>query len=155
MCQVEGMNFLFFFFQAEDGIRDGHVTGVQTCALPISADGQPLYRDALARAIGGRPELELVGEAGDGRQALDAISASSPDVALIGSTLDGLSGEQVLNAVARDRLGTRVLMMAARPEPSDVYAALADGAAGYLTKDADARELCDAITAVARGGKIG
>ena len=120
----------------------------------LAADDQPLYRDALARAIGGRPELELVGEAGDGRQALDAISSSSPDVALIGSTLDGLSGEQVLNAVARDRLGTRVVMMAARPEPSEVYAALADGAAGYLTKDADARELCDAIAAVARGGTV-
>ena len=117
----------------------------------LAADGQPLYRDALARAIGGRPELELVGEAGDGRQALDAISASAPDVALIGSTLDGLSGEQVLNAVARDRLATRVVMMAARPEPSEVYAALADGAAGYLTKDADARELCDAV---ARGGTV-
>ena len=65
-------------------------------------DDQPLYRDALARAIGGRPELELVGEAGDGRAALHAISAHSPDVALIGSTLGGLSGEQVLNAVDRD-----------------------------------------------------
>jgi two-component system nitrate/nitrite response regulator NarL len=120
----------------------------------LAADEQPLYRDALARAIGGRPELELVGEAGDGRQALDAISASAPDVALIGSTLDGLSGEQVLNAVGRERLCTRVVMMAARPEPSEVYAALAGGAAGYLTKDADARELCDAITAVARGRTV-
>jgi len=120
----------------------------------LAADDQPLYRDALARAIGGRPELELVGQAGDGREALDAISASAPDVALIGSTLGGLSGEQVLNAVARDRLGTRVVMMAARPEPRQVYSALADGAAGYLTKDADARELCDAITAVARGGTV-
>jgi two-component system, NarL family, nitrate/nitrite response regulator NarL len=120
----------------------------------LAADEQPLYRDALARAIGGRPELELVGEAGDGREALEAISASSPDVALIGSTLDGLSGEQVLNAVARDRLRTRVVMLSARPEPRQVYAALADGAAGYLTKDADARELCDAITAVARGRTV-
>ncbi len=95
-----------------------------------------------------------MGEAGDGRAALDAISESCPDVALIGSTLNGLSGEQVLNAVARDRLRTRVVMMAARPEPHQVYAALAGGAAGYLTKDADARELCDAITAVARGGTV-
>lgn len=117
----------------------------------LAADDQPLYRDALARAIGGRPELELVGEAGDGRAALHAISAESPDVALIGSTLGGLSGEQVLNAVDRDGLSTRVVMLAARPEPHQVYAALAGGAAGYLTKDADARELCDAITAVARG----
>jgi two-component system nitrate/nitrite response regulator NarL len=75
-------------------------------------------------------------------------------VAVIGGTLNGLTGEQVLNAVARDGLRTRVVMIAARPEPGEVYAALAHGAAGYLTKDTDARELCDAITAVARGGTV-
>ena len=73
---------------------------------------------------------------------------------MIGRTLAGLSGKQVLNAVARDGLRTRVVLIAARPEPGEVYAALADGAAGYLTKDADARELCDAITAVARGKTV-
>lgn len=108
----------------------------------------------MVRAIRERPELELVASAGDGRAALDAIGAARPDVAIVGGTLDGLSGEQVLNAVARDGLGTRVVMIAARPEPEEVYTALADGAAGYLTKDADARELCDAITAVARGGTV-
>jgi two-component system nitrate/nitrite response regulator NarL len=106
------------------------------------------------RAISARPELELVGEARDGREALDAIGAALPDVAIIGGTLAGLTGEQVLNAVARDGLCTRVVMIAARPDPQQVYAALADGAAGFLTKDADARELCDAITAVARGGIV-
>ena len=120
----------------------------------VAADGQPLYRDAVARAIRARPELELVGQACDGRQALKAIGDSRPDVAIIGGTLDGLSGQQLLNAVARDGLGTRVLMIAARPEPEQVYAALAGGAAGFLTKDADARELCDAVTAVARGGTV-
>ena len=108
----------------------------------------------MARAISSRPELELVGEARDGREALHAIGTARPDVAVIGGTLSGLTGEQVLNAVARDGLPTRVVMIAARPEPERVYAALADGAAGYLTKDADARELCDAITAVARGGTV-
>ena len=120
----------------------------------LVADDHPIYREGIVRAIKERPDLELVGEAGDGREALDAISARAPDVALIGSTLGGLSGEQVLNAVARDRLRTRVVMMAARPAPGQVYAALAGGAAGYLTKDANARELCDAIAAVARGGTV-
>jgi two-component system, NarL family, nitrate/nitrite response regulator NarL len=117
-------------------------------------DGQPLYRDAVVRAISARPELELVGEVGDGREALDVIGSARPDVAVIGGTLAGLSGEQVLNAVARDGLCTRVVMIAARPDPQQVYAALAEGAAGFLTKDADARELCDAITAVARGRTV-
>jgi two-component system nitrate/nitrite response regulator NarL len=75
-------------------------------------------------------------------------------VALIARTLRGLSGDQVLNAVARDGLRTRVVIIAARPDSREVYAALAEGAAGYLTKEADARELCDAITAVARGRTV-
>jgi two-component system nitrate/nitrite response regulator NarL len=120
----------------------------------LAADAQPLYREALTRAIRERPELELVAEAGDGRAALDAIGAEAPDVAVLDGTLDGLSGEQVLNAVARDGLRTRVVLIAARPDQRQVYAALAGGAAGYLTKDADARELCDAIAAVARGGTV-
>jgi two-component system, NarL family, nitrate/nitrite response regulator NarL len=120
----------------------------------LAADGQPLYRDAVARAIRERPELELVGQAGDGREALAAIGTQQPDVAVIDRTLTGLSGKQVLNAVARDGLRTRVVLIAAQPEPGEVYAALAEGAAGYLTKDADARELCDAITAVARGKTV-
>jgi len=108
----------------------------------------------VARAIRERPELELVGAARDGREALDAICAARPDVAVIGGMLNGLTGEQVLNAVARDGLRTRVVMLGTRPEPRQVYAALAGGAAGYLTKDADARELCDAIAAVARGDTV-
>jgi two-component system nitrate/nitrite response regulator NarL len=120
----------------------------------LAADAEPLYRDAVVRAIRARPELELVAAAGDGREALDAIGASRPDVAVIGGSLNGLSGRQLLNAVARDHLGTRVVIIAARPEPNQVYGALADGAAGYLTKDADARELCDTITAVARGRTV-
>ena len=120
----------------------------------LAADGQPLYREAVARAIRERPELELVGQARDGREALEAIGSEEPDVAIIDRTLAGLSGEQVLNAVARDGLHTRVVMIAAHADPCEVYAALAEGAAGYLTKDANARELCDAITAVARGGTV-
>ncbi len=120
----------------------------------LAVDGQPLFRDAVARAISERPELELVGEAGDGRSALAAIDTERPDVAVIDGTLAGVTGKQLLHAVSRDGLRTRVVLIAERPLPGDVYAALVDGAAGYLTKDADARELCDAITAVARGRTV-
>ena len=120
----------------------------------LVADGHPLYREAITRAIKERPELELVGQACDGREALEAIGAIEPDVAVVDRGLAGVSGEQVLNAVGRDRLPTRVVMIGAEPEPRVVYAAIANGAAGYLTNGADARELCDAITAVARGGTV-
>jgi two-component system, NarL family, nitrate/nitrite response regulator NarL len=120
----------------------------------LAAEAEPLYRDAVVRAIRERPELELVASAGDAREALAAIGHSRPEVAVVGGTLEGLTGHQLLTAVARDRLGTRVVMIAARPDPNQVYGALADGAAGYLTRNADARELCDAITAVARGQTV-
>jgi two-component system nitrate/nitrite response regulator NarL len=120
----------------------------------LAADSHPLYRDALARVIRERPELELVGQASDGRAALAAIGSRRPDVAVIDRTLTGLSGEQILNAVGRDGLRTRVVMLAAEPDPGVVYAAIANGAAAYLTKHADARELCDAISAVARGRTV-
>ena len=108
----------------------------------------------MIRAIKLRPELELVASTEDGRQALTAIAVEAPDVALIDRAITELTAEQVLNAVGRDRLGTRVLIIAADPEPELVYSALANGAAGYLTKDADADELCEAITAVARGRTV-
>jgi two-component system nitrate/nitrite response regulator NarL len=120
----------------------------------LAADSHPLYRDAISRAIKAWPELELVAQAEDGRQALDAIVATRPDVAVIDRSLDHLSGEQVLNAVDRDRLGTRVILIGGKPPSRHVYAAVANGAAGYLTTDTDARELCEAISAVARGETV-
>jgi two-component system, NarL family, nitrate/nitrite response regulator NarL len=133
-----------------EGLRPGPGRRVRVLAV----EGEPLYRDAVTRAIRERPELELVAATGDGREALEAIGSARPDVAIVSGTLDGVTGQQLLNAVERDGMRTRVVMMAARPEPRQVYGALADGAAGYLTRDADARELCDAITAVARGATV-
>lgn len=72
-------------------------------------------------------------------------------MAVIDRSLAQLSGEQVLNAVRRDGLGTRVILMAAEPPSEVVYAAIANGAAGYLTTGVEARQLCEAISAVARG----
>jgi two-component system, NarL family, nitrate/nitrite response regulator NarL len=108
----------------------------------------------VSRAIKERPDLELVALAGDGHEALLAIASEQPDVAVIDLPLDRLNGEQVLNAVRRNGLQTRVLMLAEEPHPESVYDAIANGACGYLTRDVDARELCDAIAAVARGRTV-
>jgi two-component system, NarL family, nitrate/nitrite response regulator NarL len=120
----------------------------------LAALRHPLYREAVSRAIKLRPDLELVALAGDGREALRAIGSDEPEVAVIDAALERLSGEQVLNAIGRDGLRTRVVLIAAEPDPELVYSAIAGGAAGYITKDADARELCDAIAAVARGTTV-
>jgi two-component system, NarL family, nitrate/nitrite response regulator NarL len=73
---------------------------------------------------------------------------------VIDRSLAKLNGEQILNAVGRDGLGTRVILIDAEPPSEVVYAAIADGAAGYLTTETDGRQLCEAISAVARGRTV-
>jgi two-component system nitrate/nitrite response regulator NarL len=120
----------------------------------FTADRLPLYRSAVAAAIKQRPELELVGESSDGRETLSAIARLEPDVAVIDIDLPRLDGGQILNAVGRDGLESRILLLSSDPEPAVVYRSIAAGAAGYLSKAAQGSQICDAITAVARGRTV-
>jgi two-component system, NarL family, nitrate/nitrite response regulator NarL len=118
----------------------------------LVADDHPVYREGIVRAINERPELELVGEAGDGREALDQIKELEPDVAVLDIRMPGLDGTQVLAAIRRDADTTQVLFLTAFMEPELAYRTVADGAKGYLSKSAARQEICDAIVTVARGG---
>ena len=120
----------------------------------LIAEEHPLYREGVVRAVKERPELELVAEAADGRQALALIKELAPDVAVLDVKMPELDGLQVANAVGRDGLATRVLMLSAFIDRQIVFQAVAAGAAGYLSKDADRREITDAILAVHRGGTV-
>lgn len=128
------------------------MTMIRTTVL--GADAQPLFVEGLAAAIRARPELELIDFVRDGRSALEGIRRRRPDVAIIDETLRELSAQRIVSAVRRDRLPTRVIVMGATPDPDDVYHAMADGAAGYITKDATAGQLCDTVSAVARGETV-
>lgn len=118
----------------------------------LVADDHPVYREGIVRAVKERPDLELVGEAGDGREALAEIKRLLPDVAVLDIRMPGLDGTQVLGALRRDGVGTEVLFLSAFMEPELAYATVAAGARGYLSKEAARQEICDAIITVARGG---
>jgi two-component system, NarL family, nitrate/nitrite response regulator NarL len=120
----------------------------------VIAEEHPLYREGVVRAIKERPELELVGEASDGRKALAMIKELQPDVAVLDVKMPALDGLQVANAVVRDAVTTRVLMLSAFLDRQIVFQAVAAGAAGYLTKDADRLEITNAILAVNRGDTV-
>jgi two-component system, NarL family, nitrate/nitrite response regulator NarL len=120
----------------------------------LVADDHPLYREGVVRAIKDRPDLELVAECDDGRSALDEIKRLKPDVAVLDVKMPSLDGTAVLNAVERDGLATRVVFLSAYVDGAVVYSAIAGGAAAYLSKEADRRQICDAIAAVARGETI-
>jgi two-component system nitrate/nitrite response regulator NarL len=128
--------------------------GRQARVRVLVADDHPLYRDGIVRAIKQRPDLELVGEAGDGRDALASIQQLQPDVAVVDFNLPSLSGIQVVTALTDLGSPVQVLMLTAYTESELVYDAIAAGARGYLLKDVDRRTICDAITAVARGKTV-
>ncbi|MDX6642296.1 MAG: two-component system, NarL family, nitrate/nitrite response regulator NarL [Solirubrobacteraceae bacterium] len=115
------------------------------------ADDHPLYREGVVRAIKERPEFELVGESGDGREALEAIRVLEPDVAVVDLRMPSLDGIAIASALDRDGVPTRVLMLSASTEAAIVYDSVAAGAVAYVTKDAGRRTICDAISRVARG----
>lgn len=118
------------------------------------ADDHPVYREGIVRAVKERPDLDLVGEAGDGREALEAIKRLRPDVALLDIRMPGFDGIQVLAALRRDSLPTRVVFVSAFMEAELAYRTVAEGAKGYLSKAAARTEICDAVVAVARGGTV-
>jgi two-component system nitrate/nitrite response regulator NarL len=120
----------------------------------LVVDDHPLYRRAVIDAVKSRARLEYVGEARDGREALDEIRAKRPDVAVVDVLMPGLDGFDVLNVVRREQLATRVLLLTATVDSADAFKAIGAGAAGCLLKSADIDQLCDAIAAVARGETV-
>lgn len=135
-------------------VEDRASPGSASALRVVVVDDHPIYRAAMAATVRGCPDLQLVGEFADGRVALDAILALSPDVALLDVRLPGLDGFEVLEALVRQRCRTRVLFLSAQLDERDVYESLAAGAAGFLSKLADELEVSDAILAVAAGGTV-
>lgn len=117
----------------------------------LAADRHPLFREGLARAIRQRAALRLVDEVADGRTTLERILRHAPDVAIVDVDLRDLDGSQVLNAVVRDGLATRVLLISPAIDPDEAYRAIAAGAAGVLSKHTGADELCGAVESAAAG----
>src|SRR5262249_43668590 len=120
----------------------------------LIADDHPLYREGVVRALSASGQVEVVGEAADGRTALAQIAQGRPDVAVVDYRLPELDGVAVTNAVVRDRLPTRVLLVSAFTDSGIVYRALETGAAGFVSKEARREQIVDAVLACARGENV-
>ena len=120
----------------------------------LIADDHPVYRHGLERAIGEWPELELVASSSDGREALEQIHLLEPDVAVVDVRMPGLDGLKILAAAKRDGLRTKVVLLTGYEDSSAAYRALAEGAAGYVSKASDHAELCEAIVTAGRGETV-
>lgn len=120
----------------------------------VVADDHPLFRDGLVRALTGSGQIEVVGEAANGVEALEMINAHQPDVALVDLQMPGLDGAQVAAAVVRDELPTRVLLVSAHADSALVYHALQQGAAGYLPKESSRSQIVTAVLDCAAGRDV-
>jgi two-component system nitrate/nitrite response regulator NarL len=131
-------------------------SGRMSSAAPttvVVADDHPLYRAGLVDAIAERPDLELLAECAGGRDAVEQILARRPKVALLDMRMRDLDGMAVLAELTRAGSRTRVVFLSAYEEGEVVHGALSAGAAGYLSKETDRTEICDAVVA-ATGGEL-
>jgi DNA-binding NarL/FixJ family response regulator len=126
------------------------VTATTTIRVLI-ADDHPVVRDGLRGMLAGEPDLEVVGEAGDGSEVLANVDALRPDVILMDLRMPRMGGVDAIRALAERRSSARVLVLTTYDSDRDVVPALGAGATGYLLKDAPRAELVRAIRAAARG----
>ncbi|MBT2458733.1 response regulator transcription factor [Streptomyces sp. ISL-86] len=117
----------------------------------LIADDQPLVRRGLALILAPDPEFEVVGEAGDGAQAVALAQESRPDVVVMDIRMPVLDGVEATRELARTLPGTRVLALSTFDMDEYVVAALRAGAYGFLPKDVSPEELIAAIRTVHTG----
>ncbi|HVW19531.1 MAG TPA: response regulator transcription factor [Solirubrobacteraceae bacterium] len=120
----------------------------------LCADDHPLYLSSVVRALEEEPGVEVVAQESDGRAAFAAIAERSPDVAVVDMTMPHMTGAELVEAVVREGLSTRVLILTGDVGSPDVYRALVAGAAGVLSKLVETRALVDAVVSVSRGQTV-
>ncbi|GAB3234179.1 response regulator transcription factor [Glycomyces halotolerans] len=120
----------------------------------ILADDQQLLRAGFKMVLGAEPDIDIVGEAGDGVEAFDLCRRLVPDVVLMDIRMPRRDGVAATGDIVEASLQTRVLVLTTFDLDEYVVGALRAGAAGFLTKDAPASDLVEAIRTVHRGGAV-
>ncbi len=117
----------------------------------LLADDHGVIRDGLGRLIAGLDDVELVGTASDGAEAVERSRALPPDVVLMDLDLPRLDGLEATRRILADRPGAAVLVLTAFSDRPRIPGALEAGACGYLLKDVASEEVAEGIRAAARG----
>ncbi len=118
------------------------------------ADDHPLVRHGLRSFLELLDDMEVVGEAADGRGAVALAASSQPDVVVIDLVMPGTDGVEALDGIRRAAPSARVIVLTSFAGSSRVVPAVRSGVAGYLLKDIEPAGLADAIRAVHRGERV-
>ena len=119
----------------------------------VVVDDHGLFRAGLVSLLTTFPEFEIIGEAGDGREALSVIEATRPDVVLLDVNMPIMGGVEMVEAIQKNDAPS-ILMLTISKHDEDLFGAIAAGADGYLLKDAEPDELRRAIILVAEGKSV-
>jgi DNA-binding NarL/FixJ family response regulator len=114
-------------------------------------DDHSVVRAGLRRLLEASAGIDVVGDAPDGRAALELVAASRPDVVLMDLSMPAMDGIEATAAITRDAPDVRVLVLTSFADHDDVLRALDAGAAGYILKDCEPDELLAAVRAAAAG----
>jgi DNA-binding NarL/FixJ family response regulator len=120
----------------------------------LLVDDHPVVRTGLAGMLSVEDDLDVVGEAGDGEEAVALVRKLEPDVVLMDLRMPRLDGADATARILAEFPGIRVLVLTTYDTDSDIVRAVEAGATGYLLKDTPRAQLADAIRAAARGETV-
>ena len=120
----------------------------------VVVDDQELFRRGLTMLLGVEPDIEVVGEAGDGVAATELAGSAVPDVILMDVRMPKRSGIEACVAIKEVAPTARIIMLTVSDEEADLYDAVKNGASGYLLKDSSIDEVAQAIRVVADGQSL-
>jgi DNA-binding NarL/FixJ family response regulator len=111
----------------------------------VVVDDQELFRRGLTMLLGVEPDIEVIGEAGDGNSAIELVLEKVPDVVLLDVRMPKRSGLEACMRIKEQVPSARIIMLTVSDEESDLYEAVKNGASGYLLKDASIDQVAQAI----------
>jgi DNA-binding NarL/FixJ family response regulator len=122
----------------------------------VLADDQALVRSGLRALLANSDDIQVVGEAGDGREAVAVVTRTQPDVVLMDVRMPGFDGIAATQRITSDQRLSEVaiIMLTTFDEDDQIFAAIRAGASGYLLKDAEPDDLREAIRVVAAGDAL-
>ena len=120
----------------------------------LIVDDHPVVRDGLRGMLAAEPDLDVVGDAADGHQAVAAVRRDEPDVVLMDLRMSHLDGVEATRRIRADHPDVRVLVLTTYDDDADIVHAVEAGATGYLLKDVPREDLFAAVRAAARGETV-
>lgn len=120
----------------------------------VLADDHQILRQGLCKLLEEDPEFRVVGEAGDGLEAVELVERLKPDLLVVDLVMPGLNGLDVIRSVRQRSERTRIIVLSMHANEAHVVEALRSGASGYLLKESSSSELIGAVHAIMEGRRF-